>query len=111
MVNQWLVAQQMSSKRAEAFMGKFGLDPVARATFVRFLDRLARRRGPRIPALVLVTHHVEEITPAFTHALLLREGRVHVAGPRAQTLTSRNLSAIFGAPLKLRRQHGQLSLR
>ncbi len=88
-----------------------GLDPVARATFVRFLDRLARRRGPRIPALVLVTHHVEEITPAFTHALLLREGRVHVAGPRAQTLTSRNLSAIFGAPLKLRRQHGQLSLR
>jgi P27 family predicted phage terminase small subunit len=31
MVNQWLVAQQMSSKRAEAFMGKFGLDPVARS--------------------------------------------------------------------------------
>src|ERR1019366_10829615 len=58
-----------------------GLDPVAREKFLSFLDRLARRRGA--PALVLVTHHVEEITPAFTHALLLRPGRVVAAGPRA----------------------------
>ena len=31
MVSQWLVAQQMSSKRAEGFMGKFGMDPVSRS--------------------------------------------------------------------------------
>src|SRR5262249_9120858 len=46
-----------------------GLDPVARENFLRFVERLARGRAS--PALVLVTHHVEEITPAFTHALLL----------------------------------------
>ena len=78
-----------------------GLDPVARETFLRHVDRLARRRGA--PALVLVTHHVEEITPAFTHALLLRSGRVLAAGPRQHVLTSRRLSATFGAPLRLGR--------
>src|SRR5688500_17258169 len=65
-----------------------GLDPVARETFLRFIDQLAERAHARSngtrrsPALVLVTHHVEEITPAFTHALLLRGGRVHAAGAR-----------------------------
>lgn len=78
-----------------------GLDPVAREKFLAFVDRLARQRGA--PALVLVTHHVEEITPAFTHALLLRGGRVVTSGPRAQVLTSRQLSATFGAPLRLAR--------
>jgi iron complex transport system ATP-binding protein len=86
-----------------------GLDPVARETFVRFVDRLARRRGA--PALVLVTHHVEEITPVFTHALLLRRGRVLAAGPRRRVLTSRGLSAVFGAPLRLARHGGKLYLR
>lgn len=81
-----------------------GLDPVAREKFLNLLERLAlRRRGPGSPALILVTHHVEEITPAFTHALLLREGRVLAAGPRDSVLTSSQLSATFGAPLTLRR--------
>lgn len=80
-----------------------GLDPVARENFLRFIEGLARKSGRRSPALVLVTHHVEEITPAFTHALLLREGRVLAAGPRNDVLTSENLAATFGAPLRLAR--------
>jgi iron complex transport system ATP-binding protein len=76
-----------------------GLDPVARNDFLRLVERLARRR--RGPALVLVTHHVEEITPAFSHVLLLRGGRVLASGPRDRLLTSRHLSATFGAPLRL----------
>jgi iron complex transport system ATP-binding protein len=79
-----------------------GLDPVAREKFVRFIDRLARRR--HAPALVLVTHHVEEITPAFTHALLLRGGKVVLAGPTGVTLTARNLSRTFDATLELKRR-------
>jgi iron complex transport system ATP-binding protein len=85
-----------------------GLDPVAREQFLRFLDRLARRRGA--PTLVLVTHHVEEITPRFSHVLLLRGGRVVAAGPRAGTLNSRALSATFGAALKISRRHGRCQL-
>lgn len=86
-----------------------GLDPVARERFLTYLEKLARRRSS--PALVLVTHHVEEITPAFTHALLLRAGRVHAAGRRRSVLTSANLSATFDAPLRLSNRSGRLSLR
>jgi iron complex transport system ATP-binding protein len=80
-----------------------GLDPVARENFLQFLETLAQRRGAHAPALVLVTHHVEEIMPAFTHALMLRQGEVLAAGPRARVLHSKNLSATFGAPLRLAR--------
>jgi len=86
-----------------------GLDPVAREKFLVDLERLARRRSA--PALVLVTHHVEEITPAFTHALLLRRGKVHAAGRRQRVLTSANLAATFGAPLRLVRRGARLGLR
>ena len=58
------------------------------------------------PALVLVTHHVEEIPPAFTDVLLLREGRIVAAGPVEITLTAANLSETFGLPLVLER-HGE----
>ena len=78
-----------------------GLDPVAREKFLRFVQKLARCRAA--PSLVLVTHHVEEITPAFTHALLLRAGRVVAAGPRRTVLSTANLSATFGARLSLAR--------
>ena len=78
-----------------------GLDPLAREGFVQFLQRLGTRRGA--PALVLVTHHVEEIAPVFTHALLLRAGRVLASGPKDETLTTRHLTATFGAPARLRR--------
>ena len=55
---------------------------------------------------MLVTHHVEEIVPVFTHALLLREGRVLASGAMRTVLTSARLSATFGAPVRLRRDPG-----
>jgi iron complex transport system ATP-binding protein len=85
-----------------------GLDPVARERFLTFMVRLARRR--RGPALVLVTHHVEEIAPAFTHVLLLRRGRVLAAGRRRAVLDSAHLSATFGARLRLSRHGGHTRL-
>lgn len=79
-----------------------GLDPVARERFIRQLDAFAR--APHAPALVLVTHHVEEIPPAFTHTLLLREGRSFAAGPRDELLTSEKLSAVFDASITIARE-------
>ncbi|MFH1498409.1 MAG: ABC transporter ATP-binding protein [Verrucomicrobiota bacterium] len=86
-----------------------GLDPVSREHFLRVFDELASHRGG--PALVLVTHHVEEIMPVFTHALLLRGGKVVAAGPREDVLTTALLGETFGAPVKLGRHHGRLTLR
>jgi iron complex transport system ATP-binding protein len=82
-----------------------GLDLAGRETLVRALTRLAA--DPAAPALVLVTHHVEEVPPGFTHALLMRQGRVVAAGPLEQTLTEDNLSAAFGLPLKVTRDEGR----
>jgi iron complex transport system ATP-binding protein len=82
-----------------------GLDPVAREEFLRFLEAAARRRGG--PSLVLVTHHAEEIMPAFTHALLMRDGRVSKSGPKLRVLTTRNLSEAFGARIAVRRARGR----
>jgi len=85
-----------------------GLDPVAREHFLQFLGRLAQTR--KAPTLVLVTHHVEEIMPAFSHVLLLRKGEVLAAGPKSKVLTSGKLSRAFSATVRLRNQRGRYSL-
>jgi iron complex transport system ATP-binding protein len=76
-----------------------GLDVGGRENLLAGLDALAC--DPATPAMVLVTHHVEEIPPAFTHALLLRDGLVRAAGPLAETLTAEALSDTFGIALAL----------
>ncbi|MDR1817438.1 MAG: ATP-binding cassette domain-containing protein [Puniceicoccales bacterium] len=89
-----------------------GLDPRSREEFLALLGELATggTTGDAPVPLVLVTHHVEEITPVFTHALLLREGRVLAAGPLRPTLTAGNLSALFDAPARLRKTGGRYAL-
>jgi iron complex transport system ATP-binding protein len=86
-----------------------GLDPVARENFLARLRKLAARKSG--PALILVTHHVEEIFPEITHVLVLKKGRVLAAGPAEDVLSSETLSAAFGAPLALERdRHGRWRL-
>jgi iron complex transport system ATP-binding protein len=78
-----------------------GLDLGGREDLVRRLGVIAL--DEEAPALVLVTHHVEEIPPGFTHALLLRQGRVVSAGPIGTALTTRTLADCFGIDLELTR--------
>lgn len=73
------------------------------------MSRLAR--DPLAPATVLVSHHVEEIPPGFTHALLLRRGAVVAAGPIEDVLTAESLSATFGMSLRLSREEGRFAAR
>lgn len=86
-----------------------GLDPAAREHFLGFLERLGR--GQKAPALVLVTHHVEEIMPVFTHALLLKEGARLAEGPIREVLTSGNLSEAFATATQLTQSEGRYQLR
>jgi iron complex transport system ATP-binding protein len=85
-----------------------GLDPVAREHFLQFLERLARSKSA--PAMILVTHHVEEIIPAFSHLIVLKQGRVIAAGPRRAVLNSKTLSAAFDAQVRLIKRAGRYSL-
>ncbi len=88
-----------------------GLDPAAREHFLQFIQRLGGQKNS--PTLVLVTHHVEEIVPVFSHLLLLQAGRVLAAGKMADVLDSKKLSRAFGTSMKLQK-HGRrfdLSIR
>ena len=74
-----------------------GLDLGGREDLIARLTALAE--DPDAPAMVLVTHHVEEIPPGFTHGMLLREGTVVASGLLGEVLTAENLTKTFGLPL------------
>jgi iron complex transport system ATP-binding protein len=76
-----------------------GLDLGGREDLVHRLSELAR--DDDAPAIVLVTHHLEEVPPGFTHAMLMRDGEVVASGPVDEVLTSGNLSETFGLPLEV----------
>jgi iron complex transport system ATP-binding protein len=78
-----------------------GLDLGGREDLVARLSEFAY--DPDAPAMVLVTHHVEEIPPGFTHGLLLREGGIVAQGLIDDVITAENLSATFGQDLELDR--------
>jgi iron complex transport system ATP-binding protein len=85
-----------------------GLDPAAREHFLQFLERLGRSRNA--PTLILVTHHVEEVMPVFSHVLIVKQGRVQQAGAKTEVLTSKSLSHAFGTSIRLRRVNGRYTM-
>ena len=86
-----------------------GMDLGGREDLLRRLSTLAA--DPEAPAMVLVTHHVEEIPVGITHALLLNGGRAVAQGLVHQVLTSANLSETFGLPLRVDREAGRFFAR
>lgn len=86
-----------------------GLDLGGREELVERLGDLAA--DPDAPAIVLVTHHVEEIPPGFTHGLLLNEGEVIAQGLLTDVLTSANLSDAFRQSIALDQVDGRYFAR
>jgi iron complex transport system ATP-binding protein len=86
-----------------------GLDLGGRELLLESFDRVVSER-PGLTTLT-VTHHIEELPPATSHALLLRDGRIVAAGPLEEALTDASLSACFGLPLRLERLGGRLFVR
>ncbi|MBO0866529.1 MAG: ATP-binding cassette domain-containing protein, partial [Mycobacterium sp.] len=86
-----------------------GLDLGGREELVAQLTDLAA--DPDAPALVLVTHHVEEIPPGFSHCMLLSEGQVVAAGLLPDVLTGQNLSAAFGQSIAVDAMDGRYFAR
>jgi iron complex transport system ATP-binding protein len=86
-----------------------GLDLGGREDLVARLSTLANDADA--PASVLVTHHVEEIPPGYSHGLLLRSGKVVAAGLLDDVLTDENLSATFGLPLEVTSADGRFTAR
>ena len=83
-----------------------GLDLGGRELLLDSFERAVANR-PELTTLT-VSHHLEELPPSTSHALLLRDGRVLAAGPLEEALTDATLSACFGLPLRLERLGGRL---
>ena len=86
-----------------------GLDIAGREDLVASLAALAT--DPGAPPIAMVTHHLEEVAPGFTHALALRGGGVVRAGPIDDVLTDAVLSECFGLPLRVERSGGRYFAR
>jgi iron complex transport system ATP-binding protein len=86
-----------------------GLDPAAREHFLEFLQSLTEK--PRSPAIVLVTHHVEEIVKGITHVLALKAGIIVASGVKKTTLTSALLSDVFACRAQLQVEGSRYELR
>ena len=101
-----LLARSMMLKPSVVFLDEpcTGLDPIARKEFVGFLDSLCADKS--IPAIIMATHYVEEIPPSFTHAIIIKDGKVLAQGEIGKVLTSKNLSEAYGATCKLSKSNG-----
>ncbi|KDE12516.1 iron ABC transporter ATP-binding protein [Rhodococcus aetherivorans] len=86
-----------------------GLDLGGREELVARLGVLAA--DPDAPAIVLITHHVEEIPPGFTHAMLLKEGQVVAQGLLDDVITGENLSDAFSQAITLDKADGRFFAR
>jgi iron complex transport system ATP-binding protein len=85
------------------------LDIGSREATIKILSGYASH--PAAPAIIMVTHHLEEIPAGFTHALVLNEGRVIASGPINHTLTTDKLSEAYGLPLEVAFQAGRFAVR
>ncbi len=84
-----------------------GMDPGVRERFLSWLDE--RVTAPDSPAVILVTHHVEEIVPGITKTLILRAGRVHCAGPTHDVVTRHAIEEVYNTRLdRIERSGGRL---
>ena len=85
------------------------LDLGSREELLQLLSGYAS--SPQAPAIVMVTHHVEEIPQGFDHAMLLADGEVQAEGDIDDVLTSDLLSDTFGLPLEVTKQDGRFTAR
>jgi iron complex transport system ATP-binding protein len=85
------------------------LDMAAREHTIEVLSNYAQ--APTAPAIVMVTHHIEEIPRGFTHALILSKGQVFTAGELSSTITSEKVTQAFGYPLQVTDESGRFRLR
>ncbi|MEY3934069.1 MAG: hypothetical protein RLZZ606_668 [Actinomycetota bacterium] len=85
------------------------LDIGSREATIKILSGYASH--PAAPAIIMVTHHLEEIPAGFTHALVLNEGRIIASGPINHTLTTDKLSEAYGLPLEVAFQAGRFAVR
>jgi len=71
-----------------------GMDPGSRENFLAALQKLALRADG--PTLVYVTHHIEEIMPAFRKTLIMKDGRIIANGYTKDLIGPKTILQLYG---------------
>jgi iron complex transport system ATP-binding protein len=105
-----LIARAMASQPRLLILDEptAGMDLRAREQVLATVQMLLKIRRP--PAVLLITHHVEELPPNTAHVLLLSDGRAAAFGLMSQVLRPEVLSPVYGLPVKIRRRAGRYYL-
>ena len=82
-----------------------GMDPGAREKFLAALGRVGRQK--KVPALIYVTHHIEEILPLFRNTLVLRDGQVLYSGRTRSVLQRDVLKKLYGISFAIMKRNGR----
>ncbi len=82
-----------------------GLDLAGREQVLATIERVLAS-GER-PTVLMITHHVEELSPRTSQVLLMKQGQIHAAGPPQKVITPESLTATFGCKVFVRRQNGR----
>lgn len=85
------------------------LDLGAREELLQILGGYAS--APTAPAIIMVTHHVEEIPLGFSHALVLGDGAIRASGPVNEVINSDTLGDVFGLDLVVEERDGRFAAR
>jgi iron complex transport system ATP-binding protein len=80
------------------------LDIGNRAMVVKFLNKLRKQKNP--PAIVIISHHLDELPKSLDHAVLLKSGKIVSQGTPRNVFTSRNLSKTFGCKVRVLKNKG-----
>ncbi len=109
--------EDIDERRARRVLAEWHLEHLAERTFGSLSDGEQKRvlggyaSDPKSPAIVMVTHHVEEIPVGFNRALLLKDGRIAAQGAIEEVLTSESLSETFGIDVELTETAGRYTAR
>lgn len=85
-----------------------GLDPASRMDFLALLQTLIQNK--KLPTLILVTHHVEEILPEISHVLMIKNGQILSQGKKSVCLNSHNLTNAFNRSVQIEMVNKQYHL-
>ncbi|MFW6335949.1 MAG: ABC transporter ATP-binding protein [Phycisphaeraceae bacterium] len=82
-----------------------GLDLAGREQVLATVDLILRHPEP--PAVLMITHHVEEVPKQASRVMLMRAGRIEEVGEPRGVLTPEKLTRTFGCKVYVRRVHGR----
>ena len=86
-----------------------GMDITGREQVLATVERILAQPNP--PTVLMITHHVEEMSPRTRHVMLFKDGQVVASGAPDAVITAGTLSSLYDCPVFVRKEHGRFWLQ